>query len=119
MDFSDLLNDPVHLEGEDGADELDPDLLVSYPTQRTLTQDSLELRGCVLNWNTSILLSQRQLQELSTSSAPRKPKAKPKPTPSQGVDQMDIDSYARLAQDEEIEVDFDESDMNDPNLLVS
>ncbi|KAI9289319.1 hypothetical protein BC943DRAFT_286138 [Umbelopsis sp. AD052] len=86
MDFSDLLNDPVHLEGEDGADELDPDLL-------------------------------RQLQELSTSSAPRKPKAKPKPKPSQGVDQMDIDSYARLAQDEEIEVDFDESDMNDPNLL--
>jgi hypothetical protein len=32
---------------------------------------------------------------------------------------MDIDSYARLAQDEEIEVDFDENDMNDPNLLVS
>ncbi|KAI8583143.1 hypothetical protein K450DRAFT_224421 [Umbelopsis ramanniana AG] len=84
MDFSDLLNDPVHLDGEDGADEMDPDLL-------------------------------SQLQELSTSSAPRKPKAKPKPV--QGVDQVDIDSYARLAQDEEIEVDFDESDMNDPNLL--
>jgi hypothetical protein len=30
MDFSDLLNDPVHLDGEDGADEMDPDLLVSY-----------------------------------------------------------------------------------------
>lgn len=30
MDFSDLLNDPVHFDGEDGADEMDPDLLVSY-----------------------------------------------------------------------------------------
>ncbi|KAH8556654.1 hypothetical protein BGW37DRAFT_417265 [Umbelopsis sp. PMI_123] len=86
MDFSDLLNDPVHsFDGEDNLDEMDPDLL-------------------------------RQLQELSAPSTPRKPKAKPKPNPS--VDQSDIDSYARLAQDEEIEVDFDENDMNDPNLLV-
>lgn len=32
---------------------------------------------------------------------------------------MDLDAYARLAQDEDIEVEFDENDLNDPNLLVS
>ncbi|KAJ2962085.1 hypothetical protein NQZ79_g2781 [Umbelopsis isabellina] len=87
MDFADLLKDPVDATS-DGAYDDDMD------------PDLL-----------------KQLQELSTSSAPARAKPKRAVPQQPTIDQMDLDAYARLAQDEDIEVDFDENDLNDPNLL--
>jgi hypothetical protein len=59
------------------------------------------------------------LQELSSTSTPKKVKAPPKPKQPQHME-IDIDSYAALAQGtDDIQVDLDENDFNDPHLLVS
>ncbi|KAK4520318.1 uncharacterized protein ATC70_008451 [Mucor velutinosus] len=64
----------------------------------------------------------KQLQEISSSTATAKPKKKPVPVrkaplPTQNME-IDIDSYAALAQgDEDIEVELDERDFQDPHLL--
>ncbi|KAG2186195.1 hypothetical protein INT43_002633 [Umbelopsis isabellina] len=87
MDFSDLLKDPVDATGDGTYDD-------------DMDPDLL-----------------KQLQELSTSSASAKAKPKRAVPQQPAIDQMDLDAYARLAQDEDIEVEFDENDLNDPNLL--
>ncbi|KAI8884202.1 hypothetical protein K501DRAFT_248399, partial [Backusella circina FSU 941] len=61
-----------------------------------------------------------QLQALSSSSKPEKKKEVPKQRVQQVQDmEIDIDAYHALAQgnDDDINVEFDEEDMNDPNLL--
>ncbi|KAL9545413.1 hypothetical protein MBANPS3_007169 [Mucor bainieri] len=65
----------------------------------------------------------KQLQEISSSTAPAKPKKK-EPAPARKAPpatqnmEIDIDSYAALAQgDQDIEVELDERDFQDPNLL--
>ncbi|KAL7317907.1 hypothetical protein PS15m_004203 [Mucor circinelloides] len=64
----------------------------------------------------------KQLQEISSTTATTKPKKEQKPVrkaplPTQNME-IDIDSYAALAQgDEDIEVELDERDFQDPHLL--
>ncbi|CAO0794104.1 unnamed protein product [Mucor circinelloides] len=64
----------------------------------------------------------KQLQEISSTTATTKPKKEQKPArkaplPTQNME-IDIDSYAALAQgDEDIEVELDERDFQDPHLL--
>lgn len=50
-----------------------------------------------------------------------KPKKAPRKRPQQANDMdIDIDAYTSLAQgNDDIDVEFDERDLNDPNLLVS
>ncbi|KAI9023819.1 hypothetical protein CLU79DRAFT_748331 [Phycomyces nitens] len=55
-----------------------------------------------------------QLQALSALGGPKQVKKTPKRTVDMHVD---IDAYAALADEKDIEVEFDESDLNDPNLL--
>lgn len=109
-DIDDLLNSTMKDVDED-LDMNDPELLVSWSQWRTVT-------------NTHVR-QQKQLQEISSSTAPAKPKKEPAPArkaaapPTQNME-IDIDSYAALAQgDEDIEVELDERDFQDPNLLVS
>ncbi|KAG2192975.1 hypothetical protein INT47_012295 [Mucor saturninus] len=87
FDLDALLNATLHDDGDEDLDMNDPDLL-------------------------------KQLQELSSSTpAAAKKKTPTKKQPTQEMN-IDIDSYAALAQGEDdIEVDLDESDFNDPHLL--
>lgn len=108
-DIDNLLNSTMKDVDED-LDMNDPELLVSWSQWRTVTDTHVG--------------PQKQLQEISSSTATAKPKKEPAPArkapvpPTQNME-IDIDSYAALAQgDEDIEVELDERDFQDPNLLV-
>lgn len=60
------------------------------------------------------------MQEITAGSEPQKKPTQKKKPRQQALDMdIDIDAYTSLAQgDDDIEVDFDEKDLNDPNLLV-
>ncbi|KAI8371936.1 hypothetical protein EDC96DRAFT_73733 [Choanephora cucurbitarum] len=66
----------------------------------------------------------KQLQELSSPSTSNKPKTTMQPKSQQSTSSkdmhIDIDSYVALAQgddSEDVHVEFNDNDMNDPNLL--